>query len=93
MHFTPCPDLTFRLMRIGCTLHDAERFAALLTTGLVVVATIMGCTIRPPDEEEEEDRQVCVYPRTNSRDTGIVAGGTVGLGIVMDSQLEHLLHF
>jgi len=93
MHCTLCPDLTLRLMRIGCTLHDAERLAAFLMTGLVVVATIMGCTIRSPDEEDDEDRRVCIYPRIRSRTTGIIGMLCCGLGDPVYSQWEHPPHF
>jgi len=93
MHCTLCPDLTFRLMRIGCTLHDAERLAAFLMTGIVVVATIMGCAIRPAEEDDQEDRMVRVYPHGKSRITGMSGCSAVGPGNVVDSRLEHLLHF
>ena len=88
MHCNLCPDLTFRLMRIGCTLHYAERPVALLMTGFVTVAMITGCTIIPPDEEAHEDRMVCRYSRTNSHDDGMCRLQYCGLGNSIDSQWD-----
>lgn len=42
------PRLTLRLMRLGLSLHEAERIAASIMTWFVIVVTIMGYTIRGP---------------------------------------------
>jgi hypothetical protein len=91
MHCKFCPDLTFRLMRIGCALHDAERLTTFLLTGIVVVATIMGCIICPSGEDE--NRLVCGYPGVWNHILRITGLQYCGLGNSINSQWDISLNF
>lgn len=81
MHCNPCASLTLRIMRLGFSRNEAEEITRSVLTGIVVVMTIMSCTIRrrgcrPLPEDEE-----C----TPSDDGGIHAGiaGSQGSGLVI----------
>ncbi len=59
MYCDLCPPLTLRFMGIGFSLREAEHLAAFLVTGVVIVVTIMGYTIRPPSDENRPGHWTC----------------------------------
>lgn len=56
--------LTLRLMGLGLSLREAERFAASVMTWFVIVVTIMGCTIREPCDDSHAGKRMDVLSDT-----------------------------
>ena len=82
--------LTLRIMGLGVSLHEAERIATFIMTGIVIVVTIMGYTILTGNETLPGERT-----RTSSETSGIHPGITgsqySGFGnVVVDARRDSL---
>lgn len=72
--------LTLRIMGLGVTLHEAERIATFILTGIVVVITIMGYTLRPSGEEDSSDERTRISSDTPGIHPGITGSQCGGFG-------------
>jgi hypothetical protein len=80
MHCDLLPRLTIRIMGLGYPLHKAERIVRFLMTGIVVVVTIMGYTIRPTGEENSSDERTRISSETPGIHPGITGSQCSGYG-------------
>jgi hypothetical protein len=80
MHCDLCPHLTLRIMGLGFSLHEAERIARFLMTGIVVVVTIMGYTLRNSGEEDSSDERTRIPSDTPGIHPGIMGSQCSGFG-------------
>jgi len=78
--------LILRIMGLGFSLHEAERIAASIMTGVVIVVTIMGYAIRSPADENQPGQRKRIRSDTSGIHHGITGSQCCGFGnIVVDA--------
>jgi hypothetical protein len=82
--------LTLRIMGLGVSLHEAERLAAFIMTGVVFVVTIMGYAAFLPGNENQPGQRTRTCSDTAGIHTGMTGSQRSGCKCtIVDARKEH----
>jgi len=81
-------------MGLGYSLHEAERIAASILTGFIIVVTIMGSAVRLPGNETMTGQRAHIRSDTAGIHSGITGSQCCGFGnIAVDALKSKSLPF